>query len=99
MLNAQNSKCWTCLHGICLQESEQEEISGIPIEDDGDQQKYPFAIDDQDEENEEEEGSAIIERARVKAICFWRPEGLQSPPILVGQVKECSRYDQRTNNL
>lgn len=94
MLNAQNSKCWTCNHGICLQESEIEQLTGLPMEEE-DGPVDPFNFKDSDEAEEAEEGSAIIERARVKAICFWRPAGLESPPILVGQVKECSRYQKK----
>lgn len=37
-----------------------------------------------------------VEQERVKAICFWRPSHIkEAPPILVANVKECSRFEKK----
>lgn len=108
-INAARSKCWTCKFGLCVQETELEKIihdnmnflDGPPPSR---QESNPFEEDMsfQDQESDDEHGEEgliehTIEHSRVKAICYWRPEGIQdSPPIGVAKIDKCSRYEKRS---
>lgn len=93
---AEQSKCWQCKFGLCVQEIEREHIfhAGQAPED-------PFGVR-QFGEATEEEGAIpdliehTLEHDRVRTLCFWRPEGVRfSPPILIAMVTKCSRFEQK----
>ena len=87
-INAQSSKCWDCKYGVCSRETEQELVQ-VPVE------KDEGVFNDSYRDDEPEMVLDVIEHERVKAVCYWRPEGIEdSPPILMSFVKECSRYEQ-----
>jgi hypothetical protein len=90
---AKTSLCFHCKHGICVKETEVEKLyqPQKPVQEpDGD-------IFGQFKEQSEDEESLIehtIENDRVKAVCYWRPAGIESPPILMNQVSECNRFEK-----
>ena len=85
-MSVRASKCWTGQFGICSKETEQELVH-VPVERTSD------GYNDSYEDNEPEMMLDVIEHERVKAVCYWRPDGIEdSPPILMSFVKECSRY-------
>lgn len=87
-LDAKSSKCWNCKYGICVSESEIEpvlQLGGMPP----DSESLDIFEGTQFGENEE----TVIEHKRIKAICFWKPDGLAtSPPIMVAKVEQCNRF-------
>lgn len=88
--DASKSKCWGCKFGLCVQESELEYIyhNGIEGELEIDD---PFNMEDILEKQEPLQHK--IEHERIKAICYWRPEGINdTPPILVSHVSQCNRF-------
>lgn len=108
-IDAETSLCWKCKHGICVKETEQERIYhanmrglpgfgnlGGPQPPGADQfgifEEAPFR-EQSDEEPELLEHT--VEHERVKTICFWRPAGVQSPPILTANVQQCNRFEQQ----
>jgi len=96
-LDAKCSLCWKCKFGICIQEQEQEDA--YLVGDGQPRQRSEFEAFETPYEEENEESSELIqtvEHKRVKAICYWKPEQVEvSPPILVANVKQCSRFEQK----
>ena len=97
-LNARESLCWNCKHGICVHENEEQKVyhKGMSLPTD----ENPFEIDEGPEFQEQSEPDEIIEhdieQARVKAICFWRPQNSASDhPIVVATVKQCNRFQKQ----
>lgn len=103
-IDAQQSKCWICKHGLCVKESETERVyhanmRGMPPSPDGESfgifEEMPFQ-EGGNEDDSEEIIEHTIEHERIKTICYWRPTGIEnSPPILVAKVQQCSRFEQR----
>jgi len=88
-LKAEESKCWTCKFGICVKETEQERVS---YESPNEKQEDTYDIFNESQQTPEVIDT-VIEHARVKTICFWRPENVKdSPPILVSKIEECNRF-------
>jgi len=91
--DATNSVCWKCKHGICVAESEMEpvfQLGGMPPD--------PSAVDifEGTPYGEDQSEETVIEHKRIKAVCFWKPLGLEkSPPILVANVKQCNRFEAK----
>lgn len=80
------SKCWTCQHGICVKESQVEKFLQPK---DGHEQQFL----DMDGNMEQQQDIIDITHTMVRAVCFWRPSGVEnSPPMLFSEVEECSRY-------
>jgi len=84
----QDSKCWTCKHGMSLYDKEKQVffkpdiISGNGFENEPDQPGVT-------------EVGFIMKKPR--SLCFWRPEN-SSPnisPIILNVVIECSRYENK----
>lgn len=100
-MNAQASMCWTCKHGLCIKESEQERLynfRGVPGQQEPDANQFGlFGETPYGEDNEEaaELVEHTVENERIKTICFWRPEGMNAPPILVANVLQCNRHEKR----
>lgn len=87
-LKIEQSLCWRCKHGICIQESERELMLPM-MEEDRPQESW------RDTSNEINEGPTLIEHNRIRAICFWKPDGIkESPPIIVGNIQKCSRFNE-----
>jgi len=89
--HAKESLCWTCKHGVCIKEASKELIMPL-LESPG-----PQEVQEAWQRTEEDKMSELlpidVEREAIKAICFWRPSHVSdAPPILVANVKECSRF-------
>lgn len=102
---AEQSLCWNCKHGMCIRETHEEHLLNLggmmpgmgsprPGGDD------PFGIQGEMPFNQGEEGGIpgqIIEHEHIRAVCYWRPEGLQNvPPILLGVIQQCNRFEKKT---
>lgn len=100
-LNAEDSLCWTCTYGICVQESEQEHLVHMdrnPLDEE--------AIDDAfgmgDAFSDVPSGDRgpiehTIEHARIKTVCSWRPENIpEFPAIIVCNVTQCNRFKKES---
>lgn len=86
MDNAEQSLCWHCQYGVCLRETETEKILHPELENNED-----FSVMGTIPENNIIEHT--LNHERIKAICFWKPEHVESsPPILVGFVHQCNRF-------
>lgn len=84
----QESKCWTCKHGFCLQEKDIQSffqpglVDGNPFENRPDQPgmtEVTFPI------------------SKIRSICFWRPAHINQmvAPVVFNQIMECSRYEKQ----
>jgi len=84
----QQSRCWTCRHGMTLQENDvqifmqPEMIQGNPF--DGDNAESPGV------------SQISIDIQKVRSVCFWRSQPGQSivSPLVFNVVTECSRYEK-----
>jgi len=99
MPKAEESLCWKCQYGICVQEKASEKIVHPVMPNILDLQGTddPFAshVDDEHEDQGQQPGIVehILEQEHVKAMCFWQPEDFASNvPILVAFVTKCSRF-------
>lgn len=94
-LNAKSSLCWTCKHGLCIQEQEEEKIlSGVMTGMPEDNFMDPFDASTDEEVSTNGVVEQIIEHERIKTICFWRPEQIKdSPPVLAAKVSQCNRFE------
>lgn len=95
---ARNSKCWNCIYGLCIQETEQEQhaiFSGANPDGNTDTEFQLF--EGQSPPAMPEITEHTVEQERVKTLCFWRPKDIENaPPILISFVKDCSRFQART---
>lgn len=100
-LDAKTSLCWTCKHGLCVQETGIQTMMHEPTVD----KMQPKDVLDsfgEFEDDELTEGPSvempILEHVTVhsvQAICYWRPPTVQnSTPIRVSQVTQCNRYEK-----
>lgn len=94
-MEAKDSKCWTCKWGICLKESAEEKLlhkgmHDIDEDEDFEHEMIEFSKDEGIIEH-------TVSQEHVKAICFWRPEGVTYPtsPILVAFTHACNRYEKQ----
>lgn len=107
-INAEQSLCWKCKHGLCVKESETERVyhanmRGMPGMPPPSGAEGGFGIFEEmsfQEGGDEDEGEELIEHTieheRIKTICYWRPAGVEnSPPILVSKVQQCSRFEEK----
>jgi hypothetical protein len=98
-INAKNSLCWTCKFGICVEETETERLFHENLREIlDDDESNSLNLDIAFGSSESEQPPGLIEHTicheRVKAVCFWKPADLPSgPPILVANVRQCSRYE------
>lgn len=94
-LNAKESICWKCKHGLCISETELRSIYG-PGEE---KEKNIFITEDEEEEEvspEEDMQELIIPSSKVRTICFWKPESIGvAPPIMLSLVNECNRFEEK----
>lgn len=101
-VDAKKSLCWTCKHGLCLQETESQTMLHEPLPRPP-QQSATADIFEQFEEKEkpeqEDDGGPIVEHVtlrRIQAICFWLPANIQNThPIRVSEVTQCNRHEKR----
>lgn len=84
----EDSKCWTCKHGMCLQEKDMQQfyqpgiVPGNAFEGQQDEQGM---------------SEVTIDMTKVRSVCFWRPNsanGSVFSPLVFNQVKVCSRYEK-----
>jgi len=102
-LNAECSLCWKCKFALCIQETEQERVyhAGMfPQQPPSGTNEFgmfdSMPFEESNEEPEEELLEHIIEHERVKAVCFYKPAGVEnSPPILVANVKQCNAFEKK----
>lgn len=75
-----------------MQETEIERVfhPGIPPSNEDEFDIFEQSVADPGETMEH-----VIEHERVKAICFWRPPGMDAPPIIMSNVHKCSRYTKK----
>jgi hypothetical protein len=91
---AKLSLCWNCKHGICIKETEQELM--MPMEAPQKEREVKEIWEAADEKPPQDMMPIAIEQDRIKAICFWRPPHIKdAPPILVANVKQCSRFEKK----
>lgn len=95
---AKDSKCWNCMYGLCIQETEQE-LMAIPnvTNPEGDTGNAFELFDGQSPPEIAGFTEHTVEQERVKTLCFWRPKDIENaPPILISFVKHCSRFQAKT---
>jgi hypothetical protein len=98
-LDAEKSLCYTCKYGMCIQEEELQhiipQIAELPNTRFVDEEEDMFGVGE--EEIIQGEHMHFVAK-RVQAICYWRPYNVKdAPPVRVGEVSQCSRYDNGTN--
>jgi hypothetical protein len=103
--NAKKSLCWTCKHGLCIQETEQEHIAYVNDPIVGNQSReddYGLNLDsllagepagDQGDELQEH----LVEHERVRTVCYYQPGERDTPPIAMSNVAQCNRYVKQDN--
>lgn len=92
-LNAKESICWKCKHGLCISESELRSVYGP-----GEEKAQNIFSSETDEEpaSEEDMQELIIPSSKVRTICFWKPEFISvAPPIMLSLVNECNRFEEK----
>jgi len=105
-VDPKRSKCWQCRFGMTVHESELERVyhagmsgMGLPQPPSNDFDIFDGTpYQDAPPSPPEGEGELIehtIEHERIKTICFWRPAGIEAPPIVVANVKDCSRFEEK----
>ena len=93
-ITAKNSLCWTCKHGICVQEQQQDKLYH-PTGNIHKEEPNGWLDNDPDEE-EVEVLEQIIETNKPKTICFWRPNDTpNSIPMLMAFIASCNRYEKQ----
>lgn len=86
VLTPQDSKCWTCKHGMVLNEHDLQTfvqpgmVQGNPF-DGGDAESPGFT-------------QMSVDIKKVRSVCFWRTQNSQQivSPLIFNVVTECSRY-------
>ena len=86
-LKPKNSLCNTCKFGLCLEENEIQTFV------------HPAIIKGNEFESESEQpgvNQVSFPMNKVRSVCFWRPQGLQTgmiAPLVFNCVTECSRHE------
>lgn len=96
-LDAKASLCWTCKHGLCVQETgRQTQVhESFPEEPSQPNEALDPFGEFGDETPPEVPTVAHITVHSVQAICYWRPPTAQnSLPIRVSEVIQCNRYEK-----
>lgn len=86
ILTPQESKCWTCKHGMTLQEHDLQTfvqpgmVQGDPF--DGGAAESPGFT------------QMSVDINKVRSVCFWRSQAGQQivSPLIFNVVTECNRY-------
>ena len=85
-LKPKDSKCWTCKHGMCLQEKDLQSffqpgmVEGDPFEGKPEQPGMT---------------EATFPTYKVRSVCFWRPtDAKMLSPLVFNLVTECSHYEK-----
>lgn len=93
---AEESLCWTCKHGMCIRETHQEHLLGLGMMRGMNpaQGEDPFAIQGE-QFNQDEPVEHIVEHEHIRSVCFWRPVMIKdAPPLLIGFIKQCSKFER-----
>lgn len=86
VVRPQDSKCWTCRHGMVLHENDMQTFM------------QPSMVPGNPFEGESEEpgmSHMSVEISKIRSVCYWRGNstGSMFSPLVFNKVVECSRYE------
>jgi len=96
VLDAKRSLCWTCKHGMCVQETESQTMLHDPLP--GPPPQKPDIFTQFEEPSTQDDNGPLLEHVtlrRIQAMCFWRPSNVSNaPPLRVSEITQCNRHEK-----